>query len=123
MDTFVRDPFGRDLSIAAGASRTDPQHVGPREFGSVRVPSTWPADTDLVFETCDTKSGTYVLACDENGAAHRIKNILPGVSRAYSVPEGAMRRSLPFVRLVAVAAGSVADALLAADQTVHLSIR
>lgn len=123
MDTFVRDPFGRSLSIAAAASVTEGQHVGPREYGAVRIPDTWPADTDIVFESSDAVDGTYSLSSDENGVVYRIKGILAGETRVYSIPEGAMRRALAFIRLRSVAAGSVAPAAMATDQSLYLTIR
>lgn len=122
MEASVLLPDSKSLPLAAGASPSTYVHLGPYRYMALVVPATWPADTDVIFLACNSKDGSFGIHCGETGTPARISGITPGELRSYALPE-AMRRAPAFVKVQAVAAGTVAAQVLAAAQSLEIAFR
>ena len=74
-----------DLTIANNEALSEAFNVSDFVLGMVVVSDTW-TDANIGFLICNTASGTFVIACKEDGTPIQISGITTNASKAYRIP-------------------------------------
>lgn len=89
-------PVTYKLSIASGAALSGAFRAQEWLLGTVFVPNSW-TDANVGFKVCDTASGTFVVAKDDEGSPLQISGINTTTGAAYAIPTSIF--AFPYVKL------------------------